>query len=188
MRKAAEPADDVGMRLRVLDQLGVAGGVEQGKAAFLVGDVLGMLERKIEERLLGRRKILIESARKRARRHRPRKRIGRIGAGIAAEHVARELVEHDQQRQRVLGRSFPRRQAAVGAGLIGGEKAPPDLVIERRILLEPFVGTRGTSQGAATAFGGRLSGMASASSARADARNPTSSQRRQMPLLVLKHC
>ena len=49
------------MQLGLFQELGVAGGAEQGEAALLVGHVFGMLERQVEERPLGRRDYPVEA-------------------------------------------------------------------------------------------------------------------------------
>src|SRR5215210_5520900 len=49
VRKAAEALDDVVMLLRVAEQIIVAERGEQGDRAPLVGEVLAMLERHVEE-------------------------------------------------------------------------------------------------------------------------------------------
>ena len=82
-------------------------GAEQRDAAFLVGEVLGMLERQVEELRSRRLDLPVEASRQRPVGDRARQRIGGKGARAAAEHVARKLVEHDGQRQRALGRAPP---------------------------------------------------------------------------------
>src|SRR3981081_2048079 len=74
VREAAEPANDVGMQFGPFDRIGVAGCAVEGDAALLVGEIFRMLERQIEERPLGDRDDLVETARERARRGRARPR------------------------------------------------------------------------------------------------------------------
>jgi hypothetical protein len=59
-----------------------------------------------------------------------RQGIGGEGARLAAKHVARKLVEQNEQRQRTLGASFPCGQLAACRRFVGFEKAPANLVVE----------------------------------------------------------
>src|SRR6185503_16033152 len=136
VRKAAEATDDVGMNVRPFEAVGVARGLIAQEPALLVDQTLGMLERQIEETAhlgIG----AVEAVEDGAARQRARLRVGGEGALVAAEHVARKLVEQDQQRQRAFGAVFPRRQLAGGGGLMQRQEAPADFVVERRILLAP---------------------------------------------------
>src|SRR4029434_2354713 len=105
--KTAETADDVGMVLREGETFLVAGRADQGHAALLVGEIFRMLEGKIEKTPPRHRILLIETAFDRPRRDRPGKRVGRKGARIAAEQVAGELIENEEQRERARGGRFP---------------------------------------------------------------------------------
>ena len=49
----------------------------------------------------------------------------------AAEHVARKLVEQDEQRERAFRRLLPGGELAGRRGFVDGEKAPADFVVER---------------------------------------------------------
>ena len=51
---------------------------------------------------------------------------------IAAEHVARKLIEQDEQRQRAFGGLLPSGEFAGGGGFVGREKAPADFLVEAR--------------------------------------------------------
>src|SRR5262249_55346236 len=68
------------------------------------------------------------------------KPVALVSALVSAEHVARELVEHDHERKRSLRRLLPRREPTVAAGLPEARKAQRDLGVEGRVLLEPLVG------------------------------------------------
>ena len=83
-----------------------------------------MLERQVEELPLGQRHLPVEAARERALGDRAGQRIGGEGARIAAEHVARELVEHDDERERALGGLLPVGKLAGGGRLVGSRNAP----------------------------------------------------------------
>src|SRR5262249_33807977 len=68
------------------------------------------------------------------------RRVGRVGARAAAKHVARELIEHDQQRERARRRLLPGAETAGGGSLIDRQKALADRGVERIVLDEPLVG------------------------------------------------
>jgi hypothetical protein len=99
-----------------------------------------VLERQIEELALGVRDLPVEPASDGAIGDGAGNTVGLIGAPVAAEHVARELVEHDEERERTLRRLPPVRELAVAAGLPEARKARRDLGVEGRVLLEPLVG------------------------------------------------
>src|SRR5215471_14471128 len=126
VRESAEATDDVGMLLGVFRGLIVAIAARERDAAFLIGEVFRVLEREIEELAFGVRDLPVEPALDSA-----------IGDG--AEHVARELVEHDDEGERTLRRLLPRRELAVAAGLPEARKARRDLGVEGRVLLKPLV-------------------------------------------------
>src|SRR5262245_51312620 len=143
MGEAAEAADDVGVVLGIFQAVVVAQRAVEGDAAFLVGQRFRVHERQIEERAQVLWHRLVEAALQRAVCARAGERIGRKGAGAAAEHVARKLVEHDDERQRSGRRRLPRAQPPGRRGLIGGEKARANGGVEGIVLGEPFVGTGG---------------------------------------------
>src|SRR6516225_12494851 len=116
VREAPEAADDVGMSLDVSRELIVAIAARERHAAFLIGEIFRVLERQIEELALGMRDPPVEPASHGAIGDGAPAPIARVGAPVAAEHVARELVEHDDERQRALRRLLPGRELAVAAG------------------------------------------------------------------------
>ena len=120
-------------------QVRVAGRAVELDAAKLVGQFLRMHERQEEKAALVLRHVLVVAALERAIGGRARERIGREGARVAAEHVARELVEHDHQRERVFGGRLPGGKLAGRGGLIGREEFLADLGVERVVAREPFV-------------------------------------------------
>ena len=65
--------------------------------------------------------------------------VGRIGASVAAKHVAWKLVERDDEGERAFRRLFPRRQRARAGGVPERAKPPPDVEIEGCALLEPLL-------------------------------------------------
>src|ERR1043166_6254454 len=111
MREAAEAADDVAVLLGVFQVL-IARRAVKLDAAELVGEFLRMHERQEQKAAVFGRQVLVVGALERAVGGRARQRIGREGARLAAEHVARELVEHDHQRERVFGGVLPGGQLA----------------------------------------------------------------------------
>src|SRR6476646_4928560 len=138
MREAAEALDDAAMVPGVLDLLVVAESGEQQKRAVLIGKILAVLERHVEELALLGRKLFLEALVDRAVRDRQRERIGRISVRVAAEHVARELVEQDhggERRQRVGKERVRRKLALLGPEL---EEFLPDALIERFVPAPPF--------------------------------------------------
>src|SRR5215472_6971174 len=137
--ESAEASDDVGMLLGVFRELIVAVAARERDAAFLIGEIFRVLEREIEELALGVRDLPVEPASDGAIGDGAGNPIGLVGAPVAAEHVARELVEHDDERERTLRRLVP-VQLAVAAGLPEARKAQRDLGVEGRVLLEPLVG------------------------------------------------
>ena len=72
-------------------------------------------------------------------RRRARERVGREGAGAAAEHVARELVEHDDQREAAPRRLQPVGQAAGGGAPVQGQKPREDFRVESLVFGEPVL-------------------------------------------------
>src|SRR5262249_46605213 len=139
VREAAEAADDVGVPLGMFQEFVVAVAACQVDAALLVGEIFRMLERKIEERAQPAPHLRVEAAGEGASGDRARQRIGLVGAGLSAEHVARELIEHDGEGQRALRRLFPLCQRARGCSLVDRRELVRDLGVKRRILLEPLV-------------------------------------------------
>ena len=98
VRKAPEAFDDLDIVAPVTTQrttaIGIARqGVEECQRAALVGDVLAVMKRHIEEQPPGRRDQLVEAALERPVGGGARRRVGRIGARRAAKDVARHLVE-----------------------------------------------------------------------------------------------
>jgi hypothetical protein len=139
MREPSEAADDVGMVFGIARELIVAVAVRELHAALLIGPILRVHERQIEELTLRPGDLLIEAARKRTIGRAPGRRVGRIGARLAAEHIARELIEHDDERERALRRLLPWREPTFGGSAPEAGKARGDLGIEGRVFLEPFV-------------------------------------------------
>src|SRR5439155_10754566 len=66
-----------------------------------------------------------------------RQGVARERARRAAEHVARKLVEHDDQRKRSERGRLPAFALAARSALPGSEKPAADFRVERFRLLEP---------------------------------------------------
>src|SRR5436305_15345774 len=98
-----------------------------------------MHERQEEEPTQLLRDVLIVAALERAVRDLARKRIGRVGARIAAEDVTRKLIEHDAERERAFGSGLPRFELARRGRLIGRQKFLAYTGVERVVAREPSV-------------------------------------------------
>src|SRR5262249_8593330 len=123
MGKPPEPADDVGMNLGMFDGLLVARLAAQRDAALLVGQILGVHERQMEEAPLGKRKWPVDPPRDRPLGDRARLGVGRIGARVTPEQVAGKLIEQDEKRKRSLRRRLPIAEPAGGRRLVGRKKS-----------------------------------------------------------------
>ncbi len=65
--------------------------------------------------------------------------VGGVGASVAAEHVAGELVEHDDERQAVPGVVAPAVEVASSRLLVEISEPLRDPGVELRVFAEPFV-------------------------------------------------
>src|SRR5712691_4320123 len=146
LRKPPEATDDVGVSLGVFGEFIVAVAAREREAAFLIGEIFRVLEWQIEELALDMRDLSVEPASDGAIGDGAGNPVGRVGAPVAAEHVARELVEHDDERERTLRRLLPGRELAVATGLPEARKARRDLGVEDRVLLVPLVRASGTPE------------------------------------------
>ena len=98
MRKAPEPFDDLEIGASVTTQRTAAigipwQGIEKCQRAPLVGDVLAVMKRHIEEQPPGGWDQLVEAAFERSVGGGVRRRVGRVSARGAAKDIARHLVE-----------------------------------------------------------------------------------------------
>ncbi len=101
VRKAPEQRDDLDIVAPVTTQrtasIGISRqGVEKCQRAPLIGDVLAVMKRHIEEQPPSRWDQLVEAAFERAISRGARRGIGRVSARGAAKDVARHLVEQQQ--------------------------------------------------------------------------------------------
>jgi hypothetical protein len=147
VREAAEPAHDVAVLLGVAEhahhllalrsaQL-VAPAAEQLDAAILIGERLAVHERHVEEGALVVSQLAIDAERDALGRDLGGPRVAVVRAPGAAEHVARELVEHDDERQPPARRGQPGVALAGGHRLVQGVEAIADELIELGILAPP---------------------------------------------------
>ena len=93
MGKPSEPSDDVGVNFRPFQTFRIAGGFVEGNAALLVGKILGMLERKIEEIPHFFRHLAEKAANDCASGYGARQRVGSTCPRVTAKHVARDLIQ-----------------------------------------------------------------------------------------------
>src|ERR1700733_1003342 len=102
-----------------------------------------MLERQVKEgaRRHGDKKI--KPPRNGPLRHGAGERVSRIGTRAATKHIARELIEHDHERQCALAPRLPSVQPAGRAIVVCGLEPFADFRVERLVRLVPPVLTGG---------------------------------------------
>src|SRR5262245_51470664 len=100
-----------------------------------------MLERKIEKIPQLFRYLAVESTDYRAGCDSARQCVCGKRPGITAKHVARKLIQHNEQCQCTFSGLFPAREVSDSGCLVGGKKTLPDFVVECRVLFEPAVWT-----------------------------------------------
>src|SRR5262245_6951421 len=142
MRKAAEATNDIGMQFRPFQIFEIADCFVEGDTPFLISQIFRVLERKIKEAAHFRWNLAVKTTNNGACCNGTRERIGRESPSIAAKHVARKLVEEDEQRESALRALLPIGQFSGSGRLMGFEKALPDLLVEACILVEPPVRPR----------------------------------------------
>ena len=136
--KAPEAANDVGMDLGVFFAFGIAGVAAQRDAALLVGEILRVHQRQIEEALLRQSEQPVGAPRDRRFGNRARRRIGCERARVAAEQVAGKLIEQDEERQRAVRRRPPVLELAGCRSPVSRKESCADLGVEGIVPLEPF--------------------------------------------------
>src|SRR5450631_3385187 len=137
VREAAEAADDVGVDFRPFQPVGVADRLVKRKAALLIGEVFRVFEWQIKEAAQLGWHLAIEAAHQGAGGNCPRQWIADEGARLPAEHVARELIEQNEQRQRAFRVGFPSGEFAGGGSFVNFKEAAANVVVESGVLLEP---------------------------------------------------
>ena len=141
MRKAAEAGDD-GVVVLGPAVVGFAlhPGLEQFDLPGLIGAVLRMLQRQIEEPPDVALNLQVVPGLQRPLCKMPRQRIRREGMARAPEGVARKLVKQDQQAQRALRRRRPGIQPPPGSGMVRDLEPFPEQGIESLVPGEPLRG------------------------------------------------
>jgi len=147
MREAAESTDNIRMDFGMAETLGIGTVAKESDATFLVGEVLRVHERQVKELPFLNRKLSIDPLAERPVGNGAGLRVGGISASLAAEQIARELVEKDEKSERAVRGLLPVIQRSKGRGLVGRRKSRADLTVEDVIGLEPFVGTRPSPEG-----------------------------------------
>src|SRR3990172_2043474 len=139
VREAAETANDLAMALRVR-QIRLAQAAYQCHRALLIGEVLGMGERQIEELCQAEVVHLIMPSIDGRIGDQPRMTVGRIHACRAAEGVAGKLIEQDDERQCAVGAPGPAGQFAARCRLMRSKKVITKALVEGIVLREPKAG------------------------------------------------
>ncbi len=143
MREPAETGDDGVMVLGpAVVRLALHPGLEQVDLPVLVGAILRMLEGQVEEPADIPLDLQVVPGRQGAPGEQQRQRIRREGMARAPEHIARKLVQQDQQGQRPLRRFRPGIQLAPRRREMGVPESAPEAGVEGVILGEPFAGAR----------------------------------------------
>jgi predicted O-linked N-acetylglucosamine transferase (SPINDLY family) len=137
VRKPAEAADDVGVVLGIAHALGVVGEPAQGGAAFLIRQRLRMHERQVEEAPLRIGEGGIKAAGDSALGDAAGECIRHEGPRIATKHVARKLVEGEQQREGTVRGRFPIGQLSRSGCFVKEEKPGADFIVDQGVPLEP---------------------------------------------------
>src|ERR1043165_3653309 len=115
MRETAEAANNIGVDLGPFQAIGIARRFVKRQAAFLILHVFRMLERQIEEAAqVG--EGAVEAVENGAAGDGTCQRIGGESPRLSAKHVARKLVEQDEESERALRACFPFGQVAGGRG------------------------------------------------------------------------
>lgn len=120
------------------DALGVVRRAAERDTTLLIGEILRMHEGEIEEAPFGVGECAVEPAGNRACSDRVREMIGRKGARRALEHVARELVEHDDKGKRPLRGPLPVGQPSCRGAFVIGQEPAHDRGIDVQVAREPF--------------------------------------------------
>ena len=134
MGKPAETANDAGMELGICHEFIVAISARQLHASFLIDGIFRVHERHIEEAALLLRHLPVEPAPDGAIGDGAGSGIRLVGTRLPPEHVAGELIEHDNERERSLRRRLPMCKPVLGSRAPELTEAGRDLGIEREIL------------------------------------------------------
>src|SRR5829696_4988637 len=104
---------------------------------MLVLPVLAVHKRHVQEHPLESRELPVQRVLDGVLRGLERRPVGGVGAPVAAEHVAGELVEHDDERQAAPGIISPAVEAAGGRLLVEISEPVRDAGVELGIFAEP---------------------------------------------------
>lgn len=137
MREAAEAFDHVTMGDGETQRVFIAQGLVQLHRGVLILDILAMHEGQVKELARGRLDRLIVILFQRAPGVIQHDIVAFKGPPAAAKDIARELVQRDDQRQRVIGRLHPMFQLARMGGLVTVQKIVLDPLIHLVRLFEP---------------------------------------------------
>ena len=143
MRETPETRDHGTMLLRVVK---IRGGIwplrcklrEQGDCAILVNDGLSVFKREVREYAHRWGKTLITAAAYQQLGRRQRQCIARERPRAVPEHVAGELIKHQDVREGALGLVGPFAETTGDRSFDDNAKAPHDHRIEGVVLCEPF--------------------------------------------------
>jgi hypothetical protein len=104
-------------------------------------------EWQVKELTFRNRKFAIDPSADRPVRDGTGLRVGRISASLAAEQIARELVQQNEKSERAIHAVLPVIEHPTGSGLVGWHKSGADLAVEAVVGLEPFVGAGRSPEG-----------------------------------------
>src|SRR5450830_662758 len=150
MRKTAEAFNDGVMlvcELQIVVKACLAGRIVLGAllgerakqlhGIFLIVEIFGVFQRQIKEDPLQRRQLLVETLRQTEMAALLRQRIKGECLGCIAIHIARKLIQQQDQRQHALRRVGPVVALVAGGGQQIGFKARFDVLVDGRILAPP---------------------------------------------------
>ena len=105
--------------------------------SFLIGAAFRVAEGEIEEELQIWRSLEIVTRVDGGPGNPERQRVGLVHARCAAKGIARELIEENEQRQRLFRRRRPLKKFAARSRLVGSEEAFAKRAIEFGVLGKP---------------------------------------------------
>jgi len=154
MREPAEAGDDVVVALGVVEKTLVilaprgrdcaAEAPEGFDRQALQRDVLGVLERQVEERAGGRDEAAVERRGDAVGGETLRRRVLREGRAAIPVNVARELIEHDDEREPAARVLCPvRLELAAGSALVKRSEALAYRGVVPAAVAEPHLALRG---------------------------------------------
>jgi hypothetical protein len=141
MGKPSEARDHLPMPQRVVRKARKLGFVrplgEEKRALILIGKILAVFERKIEEGAGDWRYIPVEAAGNRFAGRRQGEGVGPEGGRRTAKHVARKLIDENHEREAAQRTLAPFVELTPEGRAIKGEKPGEDFRVEGRIPREP---------------------------------------------------